>query len=163
MGWGERGGSEEDYLSEASLGGGGGLHPLSRCIFHSPTPSHHHPLTLCSSMLPSLTPEPTHRPHHHHPPPHTLPAAPLLRAHTTPLYQSQQSQLNARLQTTESQNATLVEEVRRQRAEIEDWLRLAETLVGDLEAAGRGLGEEGEELARKGREAEGVLDGMEGS
>ncbi|KAI9055176.1 hypothetical protein LZ554_000140 [Drepanopeziza brunnea f. sp. 'monogermtubi'] len=90
--------------------------------------------------------------------PHTLPAASLLRSHTTPLHQSQQSHLNAKLQTTESQNATLIEEVRRQRAEIEELLKLGEVLVGDLEGAGGRLGERGEELARAGREAEGVLD-----
>ncbi|KAJ5054620.1 uncharacterized protein L3040_000887 [Drepanopeziza brunnea f. sp. 'multigermtubi'] len=90
--------------------------------------------------------------------PHTLPAASLLRSHTTPLHQSQQSHLNAKLQTTESQNATLIEEVRRQRAEIEELLKLGEILVGDLEGAGGRLGERGEELARTGREAESVLD-----
>ncbi|PBP19305.1 hypothetical protein BUE80_DR009512 [Diplocarpon rosae] len=50
--------------------------------------------------------------------PHLLPARSLLAAHTTPLHQSQQSQLNAKLQTTESQNATLAAEIRAQRAEI---------------------------------------------
>ncbi|KAH9224012.1 Nnf1-domain-containing protein, partial [Leptodontidium sp. 2 PMI_412] len=74
-------------------------------------------------------------------PPHTLPAPALLRSHTTPLHQSQQSHLNAKLQTTESQNATLIEEIRRQRAEIEELLSLGEMLVKDLEGAGRKLGE----------------------
>ncbi|PVH84777.1 Nnf1-domain-containing protein [Cadophora sp. DSE1049] len=90
-------------------------------------------------------------------PPHTLSAPSLLRSHTTPLHQSQQSHLNAKLQTTESQNATLIEEIRRQRAEIEELLGLGEMLVKDLEGAGRRLGERGEDLAGKGREAEGVL------
>ncbi|KAH7360275.1 Nnf1-domain-containing protein [Rhexocercosporidium sp. MPI-PUGE-AT-0058] len=90
-------------------------------------------------------------------PPHTLPPAALLRSHTTPLHQSQQSHLNAKLQTTESQNATLIEEIRRQRKEIEELLALGEMLVRDLEGAGERLGESGEELARRGREAEGVL------
>ncbi|KAL2074151.1 hypothetical protein VTL71DRAFT_7929 [Oculimacula yallundae] len=90
-------------------------------------------------------------------PPHTLPASALLRSHTTPLHQSQQSHLNAKLQTTESQNATLIEEIRRQRAEIEELLSLGEMLVKDLEGAGERLGEKGEDLAAKGREAEGIL------
>lgn len=90
-------------------------------------------------------------------PPHTLSAPDLLRSHTTPLHQSQQSHLNAKLQTTESQNATLIEEIRRQRAEIEELLSLGEMLVKDLEGAGKKLGERGEELAEKGREAESVL------
>ena len=89
--------------------------------------------------------------------PHTLSAPSLLRSHTTPLHQSQQSHLNAKLQTTESQNATLIEEIRRQRKEIEQLLGLGEMLVKDLEGAGSKLGERGEELASKGREAEGVL------
>lgn len=91
--------------------------------------------------------------------PHTLPAASLLLAHTTPLHQSQQSLLNAKLQTTESQNATLIEEVRRQRKEIEALLMLGEGVVRDLEGAGGRLAERGGELAREGREAEGVLGG----
>ncbi|CZS90062.1 uncharacterized protein RAG0_01196 [Rhynchosporium agropyri] len=90
-------------------------------------------------------------------PPHTLPASSLLRSHTTPLHQSQQSHLNAKLQTTESQNATLIEEIRRQRAEIEELLNLGEMLVRDLEGAGNRLGEKVEDLAKRGREAEGIL------
>ncbi|KAK2623870.1 hypothetical protein QTJ16_007051 [Diplocarpon rosae] len=82
--------------------------------------------------------------------PHLLPARSLLAAHTTPLHQSQQSQLNAKLQTTESQNATLAAEIRAQRAEIAALLALAETLVRDLEGAAGMLGERGRVLERRG-------------
>ncbi|KAK2629085.1 hypothetical protein QTJ16_002188 [Diplocarpon rosae] len=89
--------------------------------------------------------------------PHLLPARSLLAAHTTPLHQSQQSQLNAKLQTTESQNATLAAEIRAQRAEIAALLALAETLVRDLEGAAGMLGERGEGIGKEGREGEEAL------
>jgi kinetochore protein NNF1 len=91
--------------------------------------------------------------------PHTLRPQPLVNAHLTPLYRSQQSQLNAKLQTMQSQNANLVEVLRRQKAEIEELVRLAERVVGDLESAGDSLGKEGETLAEAGR-AEEVMGGF---
>ncbi len=78
-----------------------------------------------------------------------------------PLHIAQNSQLNARLQTTQSQNATLIEEIRRQREEIEGLLRLVERGVGDVGAAGERLGERVGELSREGREVGGVLDGIQ--
>jgi kinetochore protein NNF1 len=89
--------------------------------------------------------------------PHTLPPTPLISAHLNPLHRSQQSQLNAKLQTTQSQNATLIETIRRQRTEIEELVKMAEMVVGDLEDAGGRLGSVGEELAREGRGAEEIL------
>jgi kinetochore protein NNF1 len=89
--------------------------------------------------------------------PHTLPPAPLINAHVSPLYRSQQSQLNAKLQTTQSQNASLMEEIRRQRVEIESLLKGVEGLVGDLEGSGERLESEMDGLSGRAREAEGVL------
>jgi kinetochore protein NNF1 len=74
----------------------------------------------------------------------------------TPLYRSQQSQLNAKLQTTQSQNASLVEVLRRQRQEIDELVRMAERVVGDLESAGAKLANEGEVLSEAAK-AEEVL------
>jgi kinetochore protein NNF1 len=77
--------------------------------------------------------------------PHTLPPKPLVNAHLNPLYRSQQSQLNAKLQTTQSQNANLAEILRRQKEEILELVLLAERVVGDLgDAGGRLQGEDGE-------------------
>ncbi len=72
----------------------------------------------------------------------------------TPLYRSQQSQLNAKLQTTQSQNASLVEVLRRQRQEIDELVRMAERVVGDLENAGAKLAKEGEVLSEAARSEE---------
>jgi kinetochore protein NNF1 len=86
--------------------------------------------------------------------PHTLPPKPLVNAHLNPLHRSQQSQLNAKLQTAQSQNASLVEVLRRQKAEIEELVALAEKVVGDLEDAGGRLQAEAEGLSGDARGAE---------
>jgi kinetochore protein NNF1 len=77
-----------------------------------------------------------------------------VNAHLNPIHKSQQSQLNAKIQTTQSQNANLVEALRRQKAEIEELVALAEKMVGDVEDAGGRLGGEGMELANGARRAE---------
>lgn len=96
-------------------------------------------------------------------PPHTLPAQEIITAHTAPILISQNSQLNAKIQTTSSQNASLMAEIREQREEIEALLRGLESTVGDLEGAGMLLGEEmeGKGKTERARSAEGVLLGME--
>lgn len=92
------------------------------------------------------------------PPPHTLPPATLISAHLSPLLISQNSQLNARLQTVQSQNAGLMDEIRRQRKEIESLLEGIEGKVADLESAGQVLGDEGAQTRSKAAmSAEGVL------
>lgn len=68
-------------------------------------------------------------------PPHKLLPEPLVKAHLTPLYLSQQSQLNAKLQTVQSLNADLMAEIQKQREEIASLLAQTEMLVGDVEAA----------------------------
>jgi len=80
-----------------------------------------------------------------------------VNAQLCPLYRNQQSQLNAKLQTTQSQNASLALELRRQKEEIRELLEMVERVVGDAAQAGERLGGVGEEVAREGREAEGVL------
>ncbi len=70
------------------------------------------------------------------------------------MYRSQQSQLNAKLQTTQSQNAGLLEVLRRQRQEINELVRMAERVVGDLESAGANLAKEGEVLSEASRTEE---------
>ncbi|KAJ8065370.1 hypothetical protein OCU04_006058 [Sclerotinia nivalis] len=89
--------------------------------------------------------------------PHTLPAPSILAAHLTPIYTTQQSQLNAKLQTTQSQNAILAEEIRKQREEIEKLVRGVEVVVEDLDRANGVLEREVDGLGREALEAEGVL------
>lgn len=92
-------------------------------------------------------------------PSHTQPPPALLKANLTPHLQSQQSLLNARLQTVESQNAQAAKRIMEQRKEIEVLVGGLERLIGDLEGAGEGLGEEAEEMASGSREVEQVLRG----
>ncbi|KAB8296919.1 hypothetical protein EYC80_002328 [Monilinia laxa] len=89
--------------------------------------------------------------------PHTLPAPAILAAHLTPIYTTQQSQLNAKLQTTQSQNASLAEEIRKQREEIERLVKGVEVVVEDLDRANEVLDREVDGLGRQALEAEGVL------
>jgi len=51
----------------------------------------------------------------------------------------------------------LIETIRKQRQEIEDLVKMAEKVVGDLEDAGGRLGKEGDVLAKESRSAEEVL------
>ena len=87
-------------------------------------------------------------------PPHTLPAPTILSAHLVPLQASQQSQLNARIQTTASQNASLAKTLAKQRTEIESLVGVLEGVVRDLEKAGDLLQSEGGRLAEGARAAE---------
>jgi kinetochore protein NNF1 len=87
--------------------------------------------------------------------PHTLPPQSILSARLSSIHASQQSQLNARLQTTQSQNAILAEKLGSQRREIEDLLGVLDRVVRDLEDAGDKLGAEVEMgLDGEAREAE---------
>ncbi|KAH7252470.1 Nnf1-domain-containing protein [Fusarium tricinctum] len=72
-------------------------------------------------------------------PPHLLPPSTILAAHLTPSLTAHQSQLNARLQTTQSQNALLHDEVQRQREEICALLDALEAVVGDVQGANDAL------------------------
>ncbi|KAM0299564.1 hypothetical protein ACHAPM_007608 [Fusarium culmorum] len=72
-------------------------------------------------------------------PPHMLPPPTILAAHLTPNLTAHQSQLNARLQTTQSQNALLYDEVQRQREEIRALLDTLEAVVADVQGANDAL------------------------
>ncbi|KAI0166616.1 Nnf1-domain-containing protein [Xylariaceae sp. FL1272] len=67
-------------------------------------------------------------------PPHVLPAEDILAAHLAPHLAQQQSQLNARLQTTQAHNAKLYEDIQRQRAEIESLTTLLEKVLEDVDS-----------------------------
>ncbi|KAM0199183.1 hypothetical protein ACHAPA_001583 [Fusarium lateritium] len=72
-------------------------------------------------------------------PPHLLPPSTILAAHLTPSLTAHQSQLNARLQTTQSQNALLHDEVQRQREELRTLLDALEAVVADVQGANDAL------------------------
>lgn len=90
-------------------------------------------------------------------PPHTLPPQRLMSAHLIPLHISQQSQLNAKLQTTQSQNASLMETIRKQRQEIEALLAQGEAMVHDVDVAGGKISKKGNTLSEQARGAEQVM------
>ncbi|KAK6850177.1 hypothetical protein PG995_014010 [Apiospora arundinis] len=89
-------------------------------------------------------------------PPHLLPAPAILAAHLQPHLVASQSQLNARLQTTQSHNARLWTEIQQQRAELSSLTSLLEKLVKDLEEAGGMLDDAGvqTDIAKETREVE---------
>ncbi|KAF4631553.1 hypothetical protein G7Y89_g6579 [Cudoniella acicularis] len=91
--------------------------------------------------------------------PHTLPPPELLTAHLGPVRNSQQSLLNAGIQTIQSQNAQLLERIKEQRKEIEGLRGVLEGMVRDLEGAGVAVGEQGPGLSEGAREVEEVLSG----
>ncbi|KAH8593736.1 Nnf1-domain-containing protein [Bisporella sp. PMI_857] len=90
-------------------------------------------------------------------PPHTLPVETIIRAHTDPLRAQQQGQLNAKLQTVQSQNAALAGKLADQQREIEGLLGGLEKVVRDLENAGGLLQQEGAVLSEDARVAEEAL------
>ncbi|KAI0555037.1 Nnf1-domain-containing protein [Xylaria curta] len=65
-------------------------------------------------------------------PPHMLPPDEVLDAHLAPHLAQQQSQLNAKLQTTQAHNAKLFEDIKLQRAEIESLVSLLEKVLEDV-------------------------------
>lgn len=70
------------------------------------------------------------------PSPHTLGPEQLYQAHLTPFLQEAQTALNTKIDTTQTQNATLAQDIQSQRLEIETLLSSLESVVGDLEGAG---------------------------
>lgn len=85
-------------------------------------------------------------------PPHLLPPNAILAAHLHPALTAHQSQLNARLQTTQSQNALLYDEVRRQRAEIAALLDRLDAVVADVQVANDAFRPVADDLAAETRE-----------
>ncbi|KAJ6787021.1 hypothetical protein PWT90_10079 [Aphanocladium album] len=68
-------------------------------------------------------------------PPHTLPPQAILAAHLHPALAQHQAQLGDLLRQTQAENATLVDEVRRQRAEVDELLRRLEDAAADVRDA----------------------------
>ncbi|KAM5351308.1 hypothetical protein ACJ41O_004031 [Fusarium nematophilum] len=95
-------------------------------------------------------------------PPHLLPPSTILAAHLSPSLTAHQSQLNARLQTTQSQNALLHDEVRRQREEIRALLDALEAVVADVRGANDALRPVVDELAAETREGIAAVDAAGG-
>ncbi|KAK3313528.1 Nnf1-domain-containing protein [Apodospora peruviana] len=87
-------------------------------------------------------------------PPHTLPAETVLAAHLAPHLASQQSQLNAKLQTVQSHNARLFTEIQEQRAEMEQLLAAVEAVLADVDGANELLDGVVEDLAQETRAVE---------
>ncbi|KAI1247842.1 hypothetical protein MGN70_011735 [Eutypa lata] len=92
-------------------------------------------------------------------PPHVLPPDAILAAHLAPHLAQQQSQLNARLQTTQAHNARLFADIRRQRAEVESLVALLQKVLDDVDAANAVLEDGGvaEDLAGETRAVEGEM------
>jgi kinetochore protein NNF1 len=86
--------------------------------------------------------------------PHLLPARDILSAHLAPSLASHQSLLNAKLQTAQSHNAILYEQIQSQRAEIEALLDSLEAAVGDVKSANAALAPVVNQLAGEAREAD---------
>lgn len=83
--------------------------------------------------------------------PHTLPPPAILAAHLHPALAQHQSQLRDRLQQTQVQNALLVDEVRRQRAEMDELLTRLEDAAADVRGANEVLAAVVGELAEETR------------
>ncbi|RBQ65588.1 hypothetical protein FVER14953_05398 [Fusarium verticillioides] len=94
--------------------------------------------------------------------PHLLPPSAILAAHLTPALTAHQSQLNARLQTTQSQNALLYDEVRRQREEIRALLGTLEAVVADVRGANDALRPVVDDVAAETRQGIAAVDAANG-
>lgn len=92
--------------------------------------------------------------------PHTLPASAIAAAHLAPLLAFQQSQCNAKLQTMQSQNATLARTIEAQRAEMDELLKGLEAVVEDLDGANFLLEKDEEERVKGAIDAEKLMGGV---
>lgn len=114
-----------------------------------PRPKLHHQHRTRSPQGPPYNPNPRVD---NHDSPHLLPPNAILAAHLHPALTAHQSQLNARLQTTQSQNALLYDEVRRQRAEIAALLDRLDAVVADVQVANDAFRPVADDLAAETRE-----------
>lgn len=89
--------------------------------------------------------------------PHLLPPQDILAAHLSSRLAAHQSLLNARLQTTQAQNALLADHVRQQRQEMDELLRQLDRAVEDVRGANAVLGAVADELAAEARAVDGQL------
>ncbi|KAK9417129.1 putative Nnf1-domain-containing protein [Seiridium unicorne] len=92
-------------------------------------------------------------------PPHLLSADAVLAAHLGPQLAQQQSQLNAKLQTTQAHNAKLFADIQRQRAELEALLSLLEKLFADIDGANKAMGGIVDTLAKETQSVEVEMSG----
>lgn len=83
--------------------------------------------------------------------PHMLPPNAILTAHLLPSFIASQSQLNARLQTTQAQNALLADQVKQQRTEIDELLKQLESAMEDVRGANAALAPLVDDLAAEAR------------
>lgn len=95
--------------------------------------------------------------------PHLLPPDQVLAAHLAPHLASQQSQLNAKLQTVQSHNLALFEEIRRQREEARRMLDAVERVLADVAGANGLLDEVAGDLATESRGVEVEMMGEKGA
>ncbi|KAI0512761.1 Nnf1-domain-containing protein [Xylaria bambusicola] len=87
-------------------------------------------------------------------PPHMLPPDEILDAHLAPHLAQQQSQLNAKLQTTQAHNAKLFEDIQRQRSEIESLVSLLEKVLEDVGNTNHMMDDVVDDVARETRTIE---------
>ncbi|KAI0805236.1 Nnf1-domain-containing protein [Xylaria sp. FL0064] len=87
-------------------------------------------------------------------PPHMLPPDEVLDAHLAPHLAQQQSQLNAKLQTTQAHNAKLFEDIKRQRAEIESLVSLLKKGLEDVDNTNQMMDDVVDDVARETRTIE---------
>ncbi|KAK9782002.1 putative Nnf1-domain-containing protein [Seiridium cardinale] len=92
-------------------------------------------------------------------PPHLLSADAVLTAHLGPQLAQQQSQLNAKLQTTQAHNAKLFADIQKQRAELEALLSLLEKLFADIDGANKAMDGIVDNLAEETRTVEIEMSG----
>lgn len=83
-----------------------------------------------------------------------LPPDEVLDAHLAPHLAQQQSQLNAKLQTTQAHNAKLFEDINRQRAEIESLVSLLEKVLEDVDNTNNMMHGVADDVARETRTIE---------
>ncbi|KAG5940472.1 hypothetical protein E4U53_007589 [Claviceps sorghi] len=83
--------------------------------------------------------------------PHLLPPQDILAAHLSPHLAAHHALLQARLQTTQAQNALLADHVRHQRRQLDQLLDLLDRAVEDVRGANAVLGGVADELAAEAR------------
>ena len=83
-----------------------------------------------------------------------------MAAHLAPHLASAQSQLNAKLQTIQSHNVSLFDEIQDQRAEAEALLGVVERVLADMDGATGLLDGLADELTKEARSAEVEMSGM---
>lgn len=86
--------------------------------------------------------------------PHTLPPETIIAAHLAPHLIAHQSQLNARIQTTQGKNAALWEQIQTQRAELTTLLESLDITTNDINGAVNLLDPVVDQLSRETRDIE---------